>query len=109
MRPEVQGLMRAFVGDVTRKKVNARNKHTSGTGPTRWLGYNNGNGADNKVSAVSAGSNWFSPGPSTWNVVDNNGAFGPNVLAFEAVASSLFVQDSITHSTICMVIETACN
>jgi len=87
------------------KKVNARNKQAAG-GATHWLGYNNG--SVNKYGAVAANSNWFTS-PSSWNVSDQSTPYGPVVLAFDAISSILWVQDSIFHSTVCMVIEPACN
>lgn len=85
------------------KKVNGRNKQSTAT---RWLGFNNGSAT--KVGQVAADTNWYT-NPSTWDVADQQGAYGPTVLAFEAINSSLWVQDSINHSTACMVVEAVCN
>lgn len=86
------------------KMVNGFNRQTS----SKWLIFNNGNGANNKYANPAGGTKMFSS-PSSWNVPDNNGPFGPFILAIESPNSSFLPQDSIAQSTVCMVISGGCN
>lgn len=86
------------------KRVNGFNRGSS----SRWLVFNNGNGANNKSANVPGGSKMFAS-PSSWNVADNNGGFGPYITTVESPNSSFLPQDNIAMSTVCMVISGGCN
>jgi hypothetical protein len=83
------------------KKVNGYNIGSS----TRYFFFNNGNGTQNVTGAVVGNSRWFTSA-SSWSFSDGSGS---SVLAGASPSSSLLPQDSVSHSTTCMVIVSGCN
>lgn len=95
----------AYKDSSGQKVVNGFNRQI---GTARWLAFSNTIASDDIKNSVPANSQWFSPS-ATWAVPDYvNPLFGPLILAVESPNSSLSPQDSIWHSTYCMIITPGC-